>query len=323
MTRRTVLRFIAALLCCTAAAAQENVLTIATWNIQTFGQTKAESNRLYPIAALLAAFDVTVVQEIRSKDWYGLIAQTAVQVMNAESGESGRRWKFAVSEPLGRSSSRENYLYIYDSSRVELFNSAGDCIGIDPESFTDIDGDGFIGKDEIRFHAETFPDTGDWFEREPAAVLMRCVDGGFDAVLVNTHVKPADAEAEIFLLDDAARYFSALFGERDVLIAGDFNADGSYFDEAELAEAFCALEFFCIVPDSQDTTVAASSRTYDRIVCTVSMQEDCAGSAEVFSIAPYIRAAQAAYGYDDVFTEKNISDHYPVCSYWYTDRDTD
>ena len=301
---------------CFSLCAQENILTITTWNIQTFGRTKTESNRIYPIAEILSSSDITIVQEIRDRNWYGWVAQSVIACMDNE-----RNWKFAVSVPLGRTSSKENYLYIYDSDRLELYNSCGMCIGIDPDTFSDLNGDGFIGSDEIMFHAEVFPDYQDWFERPPSAVLMKCIDDSFDAILINTHIRPSDAKAEIFYLDNVAEYFSELFGEHDILVAGDFNADGSYFDETLLKQVFSDKNFFSVITDEYDTTVSAANLTYDRIICTQAMQEDFTGEVEVLMITPYIRVAQEKYRYNDVFSEKNISDHYPVRSYWYTDRD--
>eukprot|EP01043_Picozoa_sp_COSAG02_P054230 COSAG02_NODE_6108_length_3792_cov_1.557271_3_plen_608_part_01 len=69
----------------------------------------------------------------------------------------------------------------------------------------------------------------------------------------------------------------------NVVLAGDYNADGSYFDEDTLwaalfDEAFgtstLGTAFVQTVDNSVDTTVASSSNTYDRIIISASLQSD-------------------------------------------------
>ena len=63
-----------------------------------------------------------------------------------------------------------------------------------------------------------------------------------------------------------------------------------------------------------DTNVAASECTYDRIIITTSLDEDYAGTASVFR-------------FDQQFEldcePKEVSDHYPVVSEFFVNKDTD
>ena len=69
----------------------------------------------------------------------------------------------------------------------------------------------------------------------------------------------------------------------NVILAGDYNADGSYFDEDTLwptlfdeavGTGTLGDAFVQIVDNSIDTTVASGSNTYDRIIISVSLQSD-------------------------------------------------
>ena len=76
-------------------------------------------------------------------------------------------------------------------------------------------------------------DTGidDFFERKPHIAHFQAVDSHFDFVLVNNHIKPDSAEKEIPLLIKVAEDAEVRLDEPDIIILGDLNADGSYFDE--------------------------------------------------------------------------------------------
>ncbi len=54
-------------------------------------------------------------------------------------------------------------------------------------------------------------------------------------------------------------------GDKDVIVLGDFNADGGYFSETT-ATGLRDSRYLWIVPDDFDTTVAKGNYTYDRIV---------------------------------------------------------
>jgi hypothetical protein len=99
---------------------------------------------------------------------------------------------------------------------------------------------------------------------------------------VNIHTKPDDAEAEIGYLPDVIADATGRLGESDVILLGDFNADRSYYDESSYSTDFPASDFIWLIPNTLDTTVAASDNTYDRIVTRISVSEDFAGDHGVY-----------------------------------------
>jgi endonuclease/exonuclease/phosphatase family metal-dependent hydrolase len=146
---------------------------------------------------------------------------------------------------------------------------------------------------------------------------------GFTFVLVTVHTSPANAEAEIDGLVDVLAFARDRFPEEaDFILLGDFNADGSYYDEdcsfsPDAAGFKCALhapEYEWVVTNDQDTNVAGSEMTYDRIVFDKRYTaEDYAGVFGVFRF-------DEAFGLDSAMAAE-VSDHYPVWAQFLTTAD--
>jgi hypothetical protein len=119
---------------------------------------------------------------------------------------------------------KEAYAYFYDSRTVEIIEDS-DCV---------------------------YNDVGDVFEREPYIVSFR--SGNFDFTLVGIHTKPDDAYSEI---SNLAFVVSSILSEnpdeRDIIVIGDFNADGRYFDEDDPSSPFKASEFYWVITNEMDT----------------------------------------------------------------------
>ncbi len=77
--------------------------------------------------------------------------------------------------------------------------------------------------------------------------------------MVGIHVKPDDAEAEIGAL---AQVYGAILArdpdERDIIILGDLNADGSYFDEGG-ASSLKISTFTWAISNDMDTMTKTDS----------------------------------------------------------------
>lgn len=115
------------------------------------------------------------------------------------------------------------------------------------------------------------------------------------------------------------------FGAEINMVVGDFNADGSYFDEdAGWSSVLAQMPRYSLLTGNDlDTTVAQSSNTYDRILATSSLAAD-SPSVYVMEQAMdlsdvkvqgcdqgYINEDVCA-GTDWVEVAKELSDHYPV-----------
>lgn len=166
-------------------------------------------------------FDVMLIQEIR--DASETTEQFYLDKINAGDGPD-YDYAFVRSERLGRSTSKEAYAYFYNTATVDFIA-------------------GYVHDD--------MADGVDDFEREPYIASFR--SGNFDFTLVGIHTKPDDAEAEIGKL---ARVYSTIRernqDEWDVIIMGDFNADGSYFDEDGVSP-LKAEKFSWVITNDMDT----------------------------------------------------------------------
>jgi endonuclease/exonuclease/phosphatase family metal-dependent hydrolase len=139
----------------------------------------------------------------------------------------------------------------------------------------------------------------DRFQREPYLTNFRSRRGDFSFVLINIHTRPEAAVAEIDALTPVFDWATQTFGgERNVIALGDFNASCTYARTAQLdALSIRGAGYIWIVPDSSDSNVATKSAcAYDRIVTTLD-------AAAAFT---------GHWGVDQAFTDKKVSDHWPV-----------
>ncbi len=123
------------------------------------------------------------------------------------------------------------------------------------------------------------------FERPPAQASLRSGNYSFDAYVI--HVKPSNVSAELYALQ------SLVPDRGNVMLMGDFNADCGYFRHSQHADLFANWTW--AVADGEDTTVAASNCTYDRIILNAN------ASAE------YLRSGVVRSG-----ITPDLSDHYLV-----------
>jgi hypothetical protein len=253
-------------------------IKLFSFNMQIFGPSKAANAEVTAILAdIVSRSSVTAVQELRSAD-----IGPVIRFMRLLPPE----YAFLLGPREGRSRSKEQYWLIYDSSKMRLLDE------------------------------RTWFDPEDIFERNPLGVYFQ-TNGAFDFILINTHVQPSNAAREIAALPEVARYYQELWGETDVALVGDFNADGNYYDENDLAAVFPEDAYRIIIANDYDTTLASSDNTYDRIIITASAVEDYAGACGVLRF-------DDEYDFSALSIQpRQVSDHYPVWAEFYTDADTD
>lgn len=178
-----------------APMADGATISIASFNIQVFGVSKMKKPKAMAVLVkVIRQFDVVAVQELRSKDQ--TIAAKFVQMINAE----GANYDFVLGPRLGRSSSKEQYLFIFNADRIEV--------------------------DRVY----TAKDKNDLLHREPLVAQFR-VRGPpqprpFSFKLINIHTDPDETDQE---LDALADVFQAVQqdgdGEDDVILLGDLNVN--------------------------------------------------------------------------------------------------
>ncbi len=173
-------------------------IRMATFNIQTLGQSKAASpDVVQRIVEILRQFDVVAIQEIRNAD------QTVLPLIVTQlQSVTGRPYACQISGPQGRSEQyREQSGFIFDQSKVRLDDSIVYDVR-DPQDSM------------IR------PPFVGWFR----AAAPR-PDQSFTFSLVNVHIDSRNPAAELAFLRElflAVRKDGR--GEDDVIILGDFNA---------------------------------------------------------------------------------------------------
>jgi endonuclease/exonuclease/phosphatase family metal-dependent hydrolase len=257
------------------------VVRIMSFNIQIFGAAKMAKPQVAAVLAdIVSGADITAIQELRSR---------SISPVEDFMALLPPRFRYFAGPREGRSSSKEQYLVIYDSEKFAVLG------------------------------AETYPDPEDRFERNPLGLYFKALDaaGGLDFILINNHLKPLSAAEEIDSLPEVIGWFSAYWNEKDVLTAGDFNADGYYYDENLLPLVFPEPDYRVIISSEFDTTLAERDNTYDRLIITAAMNEDYAHSCGVLRFDEDYDLSRCG------IEPWELSDHYPVWADFHIDRDTD
>lgn len=246
-------------------------IRIASYNIQAFGETKlSKPNVARILAEVVRRFDLVAIQEIRDKDDQFL--RRFVQLVNS----TGRHYDFVIGPRLGRTSSKEQYAYIFDTASIEVDRSK----------------------------VYTVPVEARMLHRPPLVGLFRvrgpAEDQAFTFQLVNVHTDPDDVRLEINTLDDVYRYVrdATGLGEDDVIMLGDFNVDERGLEE--LGEIPGLVAVVNGVP-----TNIRGTKTYDNLLFQSNATIEYHGRWGVFDV---IREFHLA-GIDEA---KEISDHLPV-----------
>jgi endonuclease/exonuclease/phosphatase family metal-dependent hydrolase len=186
----------------TAAPARTgDSIRIASFNIQVFGQSKLKKQPVMNVLAqVVRRFDVVAIQEVRAKS--DTILPEFIALINAD----GARYDFVIGSREGRTSSKEQYAILFDTTRIE----------VDPRS------------------VYVVPDPEDLFQREPMVARFRvrgpAPEEAFTFSLVDIHTEPDEARNE---MDALAGAFVGVqnngSGEDDVILLGDLNSDEYHF----------------------------------------------------------------------------------------------
>ena len=209
-------------------------MRIGAFNVQVFGVTKAGKPEVMGVLAdIIRTYDIIAIQEIRDS------SQTALPKLVDLVNSDGSQYQYVVSERLGRTTSKEQYAYLYNSNTVQLIG--------DPQTYPE-------------------PEGTDSFHRQPYIAAFQAINGNYDAVLMVIHTDPDEATEEINALSDVMNYTQLLYPkEGDFILMGDLNADGSYFKDGSSS----SLDgYYWLIDNSQDTTTKSTNYTYDRIILT-------------------------------------------------------
>ncbi|XP_021040371.1 deoxyribonuclease-1 [Mus caroli] len=255
-------------------------LRIAAFNIRTFGETKMSNATLSVyFVKILSRYDIAVIQEVR--DTHLVAVGKLLDELNRDKPDT---YRYVVSEPLGRKSYKEQYLFVYRPDQVSVLDSYQYDDGCEP-----------CGNDT--------------FNREPAIVKFFSPYTEVQVfAIVPLHAAPTEAVSEINALYDVYLDVLQKWGLEDIMFMGDFNAGCSYVTSSQWSSIRLRTSpiFQWLIPDSADTTVTSTHCAYDRIVVAGALLQAAVvpNSAVPFDF-------QAEYGLSQQLAEA-ISDHYPV-----------
>lgn len=250
----------------------QQTILIASFNIQTFGEKKMGDRVMAErIAAILRLFDVVAIQEVRAID------QTVIPRLLQYVNASGAKYDYILGPRLGRSNSKEQYCYVYDTNRLVSSPQA----------------------------SYTVEDNADLLHREPLiARFVTRVPAGyppFTFSLMNMHTDPDEVKLEMPVMHTVLRgvreYEWATAGEDDVLLMGDLNCEPSRF--GPLAQV---PGIFWIVQNQPTNT--RKTKIYDNIIFDRGLTSEYTGRGGVLDFAVWFGISM-----DEAL---KISDHMPV-----------
>ncbi|XP_062495489.1 deoxyribonuclease-1-like isoform X3 [Pezoporus occidentalis] len=256
------------------------MLKISAFNIKAFGDSKMSNQTIADIiVSILSGYDITLVQEVRDADL------SAVKKLTDQlNSMSLHPYSFLDSIPLGRTSYKEQYVFIYRSDMVSVL-----------ESYYYNDSCGSGGTNA--------------FSRDPFIVKFSSPTTQVEEfVMVPLHAEPSRAAEEINALYDVYTDVVNKWATNNIFLLGDFNADCSYVTSAQWQSIHLRSLDDCewLIPDSADTTVSDTDCAYDRIVaCGTALRQDIEPSSATvndFQKNFHLQSKDALA----------VSDHFPV-----------
>jgi endonuclease/exonuclease/phosphatase family metal-dependent hydrolase len=178
-------------------ARASGTIRVGSFNIQVFGTSKSAKPHVMDILArIVREFDVVAIQEIRATDQD--VVPNFVDLINA----TGRHYDYVIGPRLGRTTSKEQYAFIYDMATIQV--------------------------DRSQLYTVSDPD--DLLHREPLVGWFRArgvpPEQAFTFSLVNIHTDPDETKTELDALGDVFRVVrDDGRQEDDVIILGDLNVD--------------------------------------------------------------------------------------------------
>ena len=268
----------------------EGTLKVGAFNIQIFGESKVAKPHVLEVLAKIATnYDLLAVEEVGSN---GSTAtdQTCIDVMD--------RYVSAINKSDGStdfSYVRGNqYALVYRTSKLKASSPSV-----------------YSGTQHLTY--------------APLTAFFNALDGNLDFSVVVIHTSPKSARVEIPALKIVMSEVAQANKDPDVICMGDFNADGAYYSEGSdpYLAGYPQDQYVSAIKNTEDTTVAKSSNTYDRIELSRTLKEDFEGESGVLEYTENLDVSQVEGTAKNAGTASAVSDHWPVWAVLWTDRDTD
>jgi endonuclease/exonuclease/phosphatase family metal-dependent hydrolase len=218
---------------------------------------------------IVRRFDVVAIQEIRTQNDQFL--RQFCEMLNA----TGRHYDFVVGPRQGRTSSKEQYAFVFDTASIEVDRSKVYTVPVDPPLL----------------------------HRPPMVAQFRVrgppPEQAFTFKLVNIHTDPDDTEVELNTLDDVYRAVrDDGLGEDDVILLGDLNVDDKHLGELGQVPRITWLV-------SGLPTNTRGTKSYDNILFQRHATVEFTGRAGVFDV-------MREFNLPSIDEAAKISDHLPI-----------
>ncbi|XP_022069566.2 deoxyribonuclease-1-like [Acanthochromis polyacanthus] len=257
-------------------------MKVAAFNAKNLGQKKVtDKTVVHYLTKIMSRYSVVVILEVMDKS--GEAMEKLLQELNSAGNNRQHPYSMIASRQLGRDTYKEQFVCFYREEDLKLKachqyedNQAGD---------------------------------EDAFAREPFILHFSCPTAAVkNLVLIPVHTKPDDSEKELDELHDVVKAVRRKWKTDNIMILGDFNADGRYLSKKKKRDIrINSAPYHWLIEDEVDTTSSnLNDNTYDRIVVYGQTMLDTIvpGSAKSFNF-------QTEFKLSDEET-LSISDHYPV-----------
>jgi len=248
-----------------------DTIRIASFNIQVFGESKLnDPEAMQAIVAILKNFDLIAIQEVRAVSQE--VLPQLISLLNAD----GHRYDYALGPRLGRSSSKEQYAFVFDTQTIEM----------------------------DRNQLYTVDDPDDLLHREPLVGWFRArgpaPEHAFTFSLATIHTDPDETNQELDVLDDV--FFKVRDdprrGEDDVILLGDFNA------KATAMRQLGQIKGLVKVVNGETPTNTLHNAQYDNILFHETATTEFTGRGGVLDFMRQYNLTQQH--------AQRVSDHMPV-----------
>jgi len=167
-------------------------ISVCSWNLQNFGNSKSNSEIDF-IATTIQQFDVIAIQEVLAGNSGVQVVVKLVDMMNRK----GKSWEYIISNPTNSSSSNtsERHAFIWNKKTVSRLGAAW----LENHYVAQID-------------------------REPYFATFR--KDGKEFTIVSFHAKPKAKQPETEI--KYFKFFPALYPKLNLIFCGDFNCPQSH-----------------------------------------------------------------------------------------------
>ncbi|GLD46248.1 deoxyribonuclease-1-like isoform X1 [Lates japonicus] len=251
-------------------------MKIASFNVRRFGLAKvSRPDVLSTLVKIVSRYDIILILEV--VDVTGRSIKVFLEELNRVN--TTHHYALQISTRLGRTRYKEQFLFLYRDDVVDLIDS-------------------YQYEDNQAFAREPYI-----LHFKPHNTVLN------DIVLIPVHTTPSDSEKELDELYEVFLMVRDKWKTDNIMILGDFNADGSYVTRKEMKEIRIRSDknFHWLIGDDVDTTAYTSNdHTYDRIVV---YGDNMLAATVPNSAKPFNFHTEFA------MTEEmalRVSDHYPV-----------